>query len=268
MPQGFEGWFFYDLPQPVFAAITFAALVLAARLGHAMRTSKDDAQALGSTQEGYVVSAVLGLLALLVGFTFSMAVERFDTRRALVTEEANAITSTYLLAMTLDTPHRTLIMDSLGEYLDNRIALGHADDVDVAATLLATNTVQQRHLWNASLAAVAPLRDDISASYLSSTAEMMLIGERRVVARRAHIPWRVYTVLFAYMIITALILGYAFAASPQAVTNGTLFLLLTLCMVLILDLDRPVSGSILESQAPMEQVRDRLRAAPPMVQQE
>ncbi len=261
MPQGLEAWFFNDLPQPLFAAATFLILVIAAALGRAARRSRSATHELGSTQEGYVVSAVLGLLALLVGFTFAMAVDRFDMRRSLVSQEASAITSTYLLAQTLDIPHRAQISAILLDYVDLRIELGRANDVSAAAALTEANIAMQRRLWTASLAAITSVRDDISSSYLSSAEHMIGVGEQRIVARRSHIPWRVYTILFSYMIITAAIMGYAFAGSPQGVTNGTLFLLLTLCMVLILDLDRPVSGSIIESQSPMELVRDRLRAA-------
>src|SRR5262245_54435690 len=63
----------------------------------------------GSGQEGYVVSAVMGLLALLVGFTFSMAIDRFDTRREHVLTEANAIGTTYLRTQLLEEPHRARI---------------------------------------------------------------------------------------------------------------------------------------------------------------
>ena len=55
---------------------------------------------------GAIVSAVLGLLALLLGFTFALAVNRFETRRALVLEEANAIGTAYLQTQVLPQPHR------------------------------------------------------------------------------------------------------------------------------------------------------------------
>jgi hypothetical protein len=56
-------------------------------------------------QEGYLVSGVLGLLALLTGFTFALAVDRFEIRRELVLKEANAIGTTYLRTQVLDRPH-------------------------------------------------------------------------------------------------------------------------------------------------------------------
>jgi hypothetical protein len=57
------------------------------------------------SQEGYLETAVLGLLALRLGFTFSLAISHYDTRRTLVVQEANAIGTVYLSAQALDEPH-------------------------------------------------------------------------------------------------------------------------------------------------------------------
>src|SRR5579864_1446616 len=51
---------------------------------------------------GYLLSAMLGLLGLLIAFTFGTAASRFDVRRTLVRDEANAIGTTYLRIQTLD----------------------------------------------------------------------------------------------------------------------------------------------------------------------
>src|SRR5215204_2698247 len=68
---------------------------------------RGDGDELSDTQQGYVVSSVFALLALLVAFTFSLAVDRYQTRRALVVQEANAIEAVYLKAQLLDEPHRS-----------------------------------------------------------------------------------------------------------------------------------------------------------------
>ena len=86
-------------------------------------------------QEGYVVSAVLGLLALMLGFTLAMAVDRYETRRALVLEEANAIGTTYLRAQLFGEPHRARLSKLLVEYNDNRLALALARRNDVPTLL-------------------------------------------------------------------------------------------------------------------------------------
>ena len=78
-------------------------------------------------QESYVVSAVLGLLALLLAFTFSLATDRFEARRVLVLEESNAIGTAFLRTQLLGEPHRARLSQLLIEYTDNRIVLAKAE---------------------------------------------------------------------------------------------------------------------------------------------
>src|SRR5262245_8635230 len=105
--QIFEDWLSRS-PLVLVAALLFGAMCAAAAIGLLFRRSHRETGVGGSDggDDGYVVSAVLGLLALLLGFTFSLAADRFDTRRILVLEEANAIGTTYLRAQLLTEPHR------------------------------------------------------------------------------------------------------------------------------------------------------------------
>ena len=90
------------------AVVLFAAMGVMAVLGALLQRRHagppDRSEKKEGGQEGYVVSAVLGLLALLMGFTFSLAVDRFDARRVLVLQEANAIGTAYLRAQLLASP--------------------------------------------------------------------------------------------------------------------------------------------------------------------
>jgi hypothetical protein len=123
----FDDWL-NNGPLLMIGAVLLGAMCLAAGAGVLLqplgRPRKDDES--GSGQEGYIVSAVLGLLALLLGFTFSMAADRFDARRLLVLDEANAIGTAYLRAQLLPEPHRTRTSELLVRYTDNRIALAKA----------------------------------------------------------------------------------------------------------------------------------------------
>src|SRR5262249_40310966 len=109
-------------------------------------------------QEGYIVSAVLGLLALLLGFTFSLSVDRFDTRRHLVLEEANAIGTVYLRAQLLPEPHRSRTSNLLIRYTDNRIALAETAPGQVQDRLLANSDALLTDLWSATAAAYDELK--------------------------------------------------------------------------------------------------------------
>src|SRR5215471_5384838 len=116
-----------DAPLWQVALFLFIGLIAFALFGRWLRqrvSKRGEDDSSGSDQEGYILTAVSGLLALLVGFTFSMAIDRFDTRRGRVLEEANAIESTYLKAQLLSDPYRTQISKLLVEYTDNKILLG------------------------------------------------------------------------------------------------------------------------------------------------
>lgn len=65
---------------------------------------------------------MLGLLALLLGFTFAMAMSRFEVRKQLVLDEANAIGTTFLRAQLLPPPARQEISDLLRQYVEVRLA--------------------------------------------------------------------------------------------------------------------------------------------------
>ena len=70
---------------------------------------------------GEMVAATLALLAFMLAFTFGLAASRFDVRRGLVIDEANAIGTTYLRAGLLPEPHRSDVRSLLREYVDVRL---------------------------------------------------------------------------------------------------------------------------------------------------
>src|SRR5262249_42706851 len=154
--------------------------------------------------EGYVVSAVLGLLALLMGFTFALATDRYDARRGRVLEEANAIGTSYLRAQLLQEPHRTRISGLLVAYAENRIALAHAQSRDNPGALLARNDQLLTDLWSATVASFDSIKGlDFSSAFIESMNAVIDLDAARKAARRAHVPSEVYLVLFVYLVVTA-----------------------------------------------------------------
>lgn len=115
-----------------------AACIFAAQLGrYIRRRSGRDSVESGKTRsdaEGYVIGAIFGLLAFIIGLTFSIAVDRHDTRRGWVTEETTAISTVFLRAGLFDEPHRTRLQSTLREYAHTRIA---PDGVWAAIGILA-----------------------------------------------------------------------------------------------------------------------------------
>jgi hypothetical protein len=250
--------------------IILAALLVAASVGYAGRRwrdtkkekSPDDKE---DDQEGYLVSSVLGLLALLLGFTFALAVDRFDARRGFVLEEANAIGTTYLRSQLLDPPHRERLSRLLAEYTDNRIELASARE-PVPADLLARNDRLVTQLWQATVAAFPSIKDyDFSSSYLDSVNTVIDLDTSRKTARRAHVPATVFVVLGIYAIGTAAVLGYVLIGARGRISAAAVMALFALAFLLIIDIDRPTMGTVRESQAPMEWLRNTLQSWQPEV---
>ena len=103
-------------------------------------------------QESYLVGSMLGLLALLLAFSFSIAVSRYEERRQLVIQEANAIGTSYLRTQLLDEPHRGRLSGLLVQYTDNRVALGSAGPNEIPRRL-AENDRLLTDIWAAVTAA-------------------------------------------------------------------------------------------------------------------
>ena len=246
-------------------AVLFGAMAVAATVGTFLRGRWPTGGDSDGGQDGYVVSAVLGLLALLMGFTFSLAVDRFDARRLLVLEEANAIGTTYLRAQLLEEPHRSRMTQLLVRYTDNRIALAKARPGHTSQ-LVAVNDALLTDIWAATSAAFEGIKGlPFASTYLDSIKGLIDLDASRKAARAARVPHEVFAVLILYMVVTAGVLGYVLKGVRGRLSGVFLLALLTLSLVLILDIDRPVGGGIFESQRPMEQLRNSFASQPPTV---
>jgi hypothetical protein len=228
-----------------------AALYAGWRLGQNTRRDKAESDPL-------LTSAVLGLLALLLSFTYSLAVDRFEARRLLVQQEANVIGTMYLRAQLVDEPHRTAISRILIDYTDNRIALAQAAP-GKNASLLETNDRLLRNFWAASAAAYPSLRTlEFSSIFYGSVNELIDLDSTRKSARLVRVPPEIFILLYVYMTVTAALLGF-FALGRRGLAQSCLFLaLLVSFLLVIIDIDQPTLGGIRESQAPMERLRATL----------
>jgi hypothetical protein len=246
----------------VLGATLLAALLAAALLGRIMRPRASTKEDHG---EGYSVSAILGLLALLTGFTFSLAIERFETRRKLVLEHANAIGTAYLRVQLLPEPHRTRLSGLIVQYTDNAITLARARP-EAAASLLAKDDDLLTQLWAATAAGYDSVKAlPFSAPFISSINSLIDNDGARRAARSAHVPIEVFAVLLIYLVGTAGVLGYVLRSRRGLFAAGFLLVLLTLSQLLILDIDRPTTGSIRESQTPMADLSASLKHQPPAI---
>ncbi len=196
----------------------------------------------------FLLSAALGLLSLLLGFTFSLSLARYDARRALVGQEANAIGTVWRRSQVLPEPFRDEYRGLLTQYAEARL---HWSETDVS--LAATNDLQQR-LW-----AVTERVAEVQQLQLPQWGVIQALGEAedaqaaRIQARRARIPSHVVDSLFLYSVLSMVMLGYILAVKGrrQYIASGLVLVLVSLAWVLIVDLDRPLGGAITVSQQPL-----------------
>ena len=220
------------------------SMTLSAACGFVFRRRRDHLHAKrgrgqAEGQEGYVVSAVLGLLALLLGFTFSLAIDRFEARRHLVLEDANAIGTAYLRVQLLQEPHRTRLSNLLVQYTDNMVNLAKVPP-DRVPSLIATDDRLLTDIWAATAAGFESIRGiDFSSTLIESMNNLIDLDAARRAARQAHVPTVVFVVLLLYMVVSAGVSGYVLSAPRGRWEAPFLMGLLTMSLLLIIDIRLP-----------------------------
>src|SRR5215475_11789809 len=134
-------------------AISFFALALSAWIGVLLFGNRRAVKAEMREDFGIILAATLTLLGLIVGFTFSMALNRYDQRKNYEEEEANAIGTEYLRAGLLPAADAAKVRSLLLNYLDQRIAFYEASIFEDIAPIEAQTAKLQTELW---LAVQAP----------------------------------------------------------------------------------------------------------------
>jgi hypothetical protein len=237
-------------------ALLFVGAFLRRRKVHAGGPSPND----DNTFENLSASATLGLLALLLGFSFSLALDRFDVRRSMTMQEANAIGTLYLRSQLMEEPYRARFAHLLHSYTDHRIQFARVAESDVQRRMSARTEHYRQRLADMTLEAIRPIHNtEFGISFMESVNSTLNIGATRKAARRATIPARVLATLLLYMAVTSVILGFVMERGREYWAAIVLLFMLALSYGLILDIDQPNRGWIRESQAPME---DLLRNMP------
>jgi hypothetical protein len=239
--------------------VFFAAMSALAWLGASLRQRARGERDGEGEREGYLLSAALALLGLLIAFTFSLALNRYDTRRAMVVTEANAIGTAWLRAGLAGVETGPALQAAVARYTDVRLKLPNGNGH--AAAVEAETERAQAALWADMRNAIRDTPPPIASTIITATNEMFDAASARKAERAARIPGRVVEVLILYALMSAGIVGYVLGGSGRRhrVVTTILFALLTLALLLILDLDRPWSGGITVPQQPMLDARAAMR---------
>lgn len=270
-------WLFGVANVWVFGLIIFAVLYGLTYAGQRFRARQEamHGEDLGNSESyiGLVASSSLGLMALLLGFTFSLAIDRYDTRRAMVLEEANAIGTAYLRTQFLPPEYAAAAGKAMTEYTQNRVDLANARYPKERDPLAKESTRLQDEIWTISAAGVRDMPSQpLASSYIGAVNNMIDIGSARVFARQANVPNEVMAILLFYLALVGFLVGYALTGRKGEMASRFLLVLFTIAIMLIIDLDRPTSGGIREPQNPMinqlasMKAKSEAPAGPPIAQ--
>ena len=214
------------------------------RLGR-RRQSKDEEGSRAGL--GAVEGAIFGLMGLLVAFTFSGAATRFDTRRQLIVDEANAVGTAWLRLDLLPAAAQPELRDLFRRYLDARLAAYEKiPDMEAAYAELARANTLQGEIWDRAAVACRESANPLTAQLIPALNEMFDIASTRTATAQIHPPAIIFIMLGVLTLMSSLLAGYAMAGgkSRSWVHMIGFTVILAVTVYVILDLEFPRIGLI------------------------
>jgi hypothetical protein len=191
-----------------------------------------------------VVAAVLTLLGLIIGFSFSMATSRYDQRKNYEDVEANAISTEYVRADLLPTADAARVRTLLSDYLDQRILFYQTRDKTRLRQINGATVHLQTELWSAVQASGEP-PTPLLALAMSGMNDVLNSQGYTQAAWSNRIPTAAWVMMFVIAIFANVMFGYgARRARPGIIHLVVLPLVLSIAFLLIADIDSPRNGVI------------------------
>lgn len=241
----------------LFAFVILGSMVAGMQLRRFVGT---DPATVGS---GQLIFGTMSILSLLVGFTFSLALNRHDQRRDLMLEEANAIRALHRMLVHLEEPGRTQISDALDIYAKGRLDFVESNLIVQEAT--QADRLREREHLNEVVATVVPHSDTgmNQAQILATATRILDAGTRMEAVMLAHVPGRVVLLLILLSTGCAAVIGISIADRlPSVWLPAAIWpLLLSMALFTIVDLDAPRWGSIQLNTDPMKSALAAINAA-------
>jgi len=247
-----------DYPMAVFVVSLFA-LALASHIGVALRRWRDLAQGVRD-DFNLIQAATLTLLSLLIGFSFSMAVNRYDQRKAFEEAEANAIGTEFVRADLMGSAAAPQVRALLLDYLDQRILFYTTRDAPQRAQLDARTARLQRALWSAVAATAIERPTPTQALVVSGMNDVLNSQGYTQASFWNRIPLAAWWLDGAIALCCALSVGYgARHARSEPILMWVLPFVLSVAFFLIADIDSPYGGVIRVSAQNLTSLAQALR---------
>jgi hypothetical protein len=218
----------------------------------------------GSDPAFLVQTTSFTVLALLLGFSFSLALGRYDARRSAFLREANAIHTTFLRAGLLDARTAVAARADLRAYVAQRLAFARAEaKPQEQAAADASSTQIQSDLWRLAVrAARQDTRSTTTPLFVAALNDTIDLSAEERAVLATHIP----DVVIIWVLLIALIAsammryGYGRQGKRALVFKAIFAVMVALVFGLVLDLDRPQRGLVRVSLTPMQKVQQAMEA--------
>ncbi len=241
--------------------VMFGAFAIAVQLGLVLARRRGPRE--DGDDPGLLVSASLGLMALLLGFTVSMAVSRYDERRTMMVAEGNAIGTFIYRTDLMSAEQQAKALAALEDYVAARIEVG-GREVSKAelADARRRQAVAQQTVWQAVVDTTAVVPDgSFRMLIVGSANDMFDMATARDIALENRLPHTLVLLLLFFPLASMVLIGYVSdkSARTNALASFEMILLLTLVLALIADLNRPRRGTIVAPQEVMIAAQEQLR---------
>jgi hypothetical protein len=225
--------------------LSFFVMWLSAQIGAAIRRRQPILDEDVRQDFDVIVAATLTLLGLIIGFSFSMAVSRYDQRKIYEEGEANAIGTEYLRADVLPAADAARVRALLRDYLDQRVLFYETQDERALRQINVYTAQLLTELWSAAQAPAAAQPTPVLALTLSGMNEVLNSQGYTQAAWWNRIPIGAWGLMAAIAICSNLLVGYGRRRAEAGVIQFLVLpLVLSIAFVFIADIDNPRRGVI------------------------
>lgn len=234
------------IDQPLlFLVLTLVVMLFAARAGLYFRRRRGPMSDDERDELNLVLTSALTLLALIIGFSFSMAVGRYDTRKNDEAVEANAIDAEYLRVGLLANADTGRLRALLQQYINERIATYEQPDTTRMLELRASSKTLQHEMWSVVEKNVSKRRDSIGALVAQGMNEIIDAQGSSAASWSNRIPLEGWALMFAIALCCCSLIGFDTKINITAVSGHLILpVLIAISFYLIADLDTTHAGLI------------------------
>jgi len=251
----------YTIPSQIISLLLLAVLIASIEVGYRLGRTRATRYTQSAKEHiNAIQSAILGLLALLLAFTFSLALQRYDSRSEAVVDESNAIGTAFLRADLLSPHFRDEARLAISAYLDIRVDEAQVQLSDHAKRQAANEAAgaAQVAIWTVGMrAAAADGGSRATLLFVKAVNDLIDSFGRRSAALERHVPELVTFLLFVTFLLAGAIVGYAAGVANHRPSLAAYVLvgLMVVLVFIVLDLDRPRRGVIQVAHASLTELQ-------------